>query len=216
MLELGLSLLFAYLAGSINFSLALGRFRNLDVRETGSGNAGATNALRAAGFRFAAGVMVGDIGKAIVAVGPLATLAHSLGGADGFSLAWLQVAAGASVTVAHCYPLWHEFRGGKGFAALLGSYLTLHAPLVGAVLGVWVLALVLSGYVGLATMVAAISAPFILAFAMPGNGPELFWLSAAGAAFTVWTHRSNIRDLLNGTEHRFDRVRVGHWFRGGD
>ena len=215
MLELGLSLLFAYLIGSINFSLALGRFRNLDVREVGSGNAGATNALRAAGFGFAAAVMIGDVGKAILAVGPLASLAYSLGGEPEFSKTWLQVAAGASVTVAHCYPLWHEFRGGKGFATLLGAYLMLHAPLVGAVLGVWVLALILSGYVGLATIVAAASAPLFLAFALPGAGPELFWLSVAGALFIVWTHRSNIRDLLNGTEHRFDRVRVGHWFKSG-
>ena len=213
MLELGLSLLFAYLIGSINFSLALGRFRNLDVREVGSGNAGATNALRAAGFWFALAVMIGDVGKALVAVGPLATLAHSAGGEDGFSLAVLQVAAAASVTVAHCYPLWHEFRGGKGFATLLGSYLMLHAPLVGAAVGVWVVVLISTGYVGVATMVAAISAPLFLAFVLSGTGPELLWLSIGGAAFTVWTHRSNIRELLDGTEHRFDRVRVGHWFR---
>ena len=215
MLELGLSLLFAYLIGSINFSLALGRFRNLDVREVGSGNAGATNALRAGGFWFAAAVMVGDVGKAILAVGPLASLAYSLADDPQFSLAWLQVAAGASVTAAHCYPLWHEFRGGKGFATLLGSYLMLHAPLVGAVLVVWVLVLICSGYVGLATMLAAVSAPLFLAFIMPEAGPELFWLSVAGALFTVWTHRSNIKDLLDGTEHRFERVRIGHWFKSG-
>lgn len=215
MLELGLALLFAYLIGSINFSLALGRFRKLDVRETGSGNAGATNALRAAGFWFAVAVMIGDVGKAMLAVGPLATLAHSLAGEPEFSLAWLQVAAGASVTVAHCFPLWHEFRGGKGFSALLGSYLVLHAPLVGAVLLIWVLVLILSGYVGLATMLAALSAPVFLALAMPEAGPELFWLSLAAGLFTVWTHRSNIRDLLDGAEHRFERVRIARWFKSG-
>ncbi len=215
MLELGLSLLFAYLIGSINFSLALGRFRNLDVREVGSGNAGATNALRAAGFRFAFAVMIGDVGKALLAVGPLATLAHTIGGEHGFSLAWLQVAAGASVTVAHCYPLWHEFRGGKGFATLLGSYLMLHPPLVGAVLGVWVLVLISTGYVGVATIVAALSAPLVLAFLMSGTGPEMLWLGIGGALFIAWTHRSNIRDLLDGNEYRFDRVRIGHWFKSG-
>lgn len=213
MLELGLSLVFAYLIGSINFSLALGRFRNLDVREVGSGNAGATNALRAAGFWFALAVMIGDVGKALIAVGPLAALAHSIGGDDGFSLILLKVAAGASVTLAHCYPLWHEFRGGKGFATLLGSYLMLHAPLVGAVVGVWVVVLIATGYVGVATMIAAVSAPLFLAFVLSGTGPELLWLAIGGALFTVWTHRSNIRELLDGTEHRFDRVRVGHWFR---
>ncbi len=215
MLELGLSLLFAYLIGSINFSLVLGRFRNMDVREVGSGNAGATNALRAAGFWFALAVMVGDVGKAILAVGPLASLAHSLATEPTFSMAWLQVAAGASVTAAHCYPLWHEFRGGKGFAALLGSYLVLHAPLVGAVLAVWALAMIFSGYVGLATMLAAVSAPLFLAFVMPEAGPELLWLSAAAGLFTVWTHRSNTRNLLDGSEDRFERVRIANWFKSG-
>ena len=215
MLELGLSLVFAYLVGSINFSLALGRFRNLDVREVGSGNAGATNALRAGGFGFALGVMIGDVGKALVAVGPLAALAHSLGGDDGISLAWLQVAAGVSVTVAHCYPLWHEFRGGKGFATLLGSYLMLHAPLAGAVVGIWVVLLISTGYVGVATIGAAISAPLFLAFLLSGAGPELLWLGIAGALFTAWTHRGNVRELLNGAERRFDRVRVVHWFKSG-
>ena len=215
MLELGLSLVFAYLIGSINFSLALGRFRNLDVRETGSGNAGATNALRAGGFRFALAVMIGDVGKAIVAVGPLASLAHSFAADPTFSLAWVKVAAGASVTAAHCYPLWHEFRGGKGFATLLGSYLMLHAPLVGAVLAVWVGVMILSGYVGLSTMVAAVSAPLILAFLMPEAPPELFWLAAASGAFTVLTHRDNIRNLLSGSEHRFERARVVRWFKSG-
>ena len=215
MLELGLSLVFAYLIGSINFSLALGRLRNLDVRETGSGNAGATNALRAAGFWFALAVMIGDVGKAILVVGPLASLAYSFAEQPTFSLAWVQVAAGASVTAAHCYPLWHEFRGGKGFATLLGSYLVLHAPLVGAVLAVWVLVMIFSGYVGLATMVAAVSAPLFLAFFMPEAPPELFWLAAAAGAFTVSTHRSNIRNLLDGSEHCFERVRIDHWFKSG-
>ena len=213
MLELGLSLVFAYLVGSINFSLVLGRFRNLDVREVGSGNAGATNALRAAGFWFGLAVMIGDVGKALVAVGPLAALAHSLGGGEEFSLAWVQAAAGASVTVAHCYPLWHEFRGGKGFATLLGAYLVLHPPLVGAVVGVWILTLIATGYVGVATIVAAIAAPLMLVFAMSATGPELLWLANGAALFIIWTHRSNIRDLLNGTEYRFDRALVGNWFK---
>ena len=119
------------------------------------------------------------------------------------------------MTAAHCYPLWHEFRGGKGFAALLGSYLVLHAPLVGAVLAVWVLVMIFSGYVGLATMVAAVSAPVFLAFFMPEAPPELFWLAAAAGAFTVLTHRDNIRNLLDGSEHCFRKVRVDHWFKSG-
>ncbi|MCY4166122.1 MAG: glycerol-3-phosphate 1-O-acyltransferase PlsY [Gammaproteobacteria bacterium] len=213
MLELGLSLVFAYLIGSINFSLALGRFRNLDVREVGSGNAGATNALRAAGLPFAAAVLAGDIGKALLAVGPLALLAHALAPEPAFSLAWIQAGAAAAVTAAHCYPLWHEFRGGKGFATLLGACLVLHWPLAAAMLGVWALILVLTGYVAAATMLAAISAPLVLAFAMTAAGPELLWLASAAAAFILWTHRSNIRELLNGTERRFDRVRVIHWLK---
>lgn len=216
MLELGLSLVFAYLVGSINFSLALGKFRNLDVREVGSGNAGATNAVRAAGYGFGLAVLAGDVGKALFAVGPLVWLARVLAGQPQFSMAWLQVAAGAAVVVAHCYPLWHEFRGGKGFATLLGCYLVLHTPLVGAVLGVWVLALILTGYVAVATMCAAASAPFFLYFTMAGAGPELFWLGVGASLFTFWTHRSNIRNLLEGSEYCFKPARVDHWFRRGE
>ncbi len=213
MLELGLALVFAYLIGSINFSLALGRLRNLDVREVGSGNAGATNALRAAGLPFAAAVLVGDVGKALLAVGPLASLAHALAPEPVFALAWIQAAAAAAVTVAHCYPLFHDFRGGKGFATLLGACLMLHWPLVAAMLAVWALTLALTGYVAAATMLSAVSSPLFLAFAMTADGPELLWLGSGAAAFILWTHRSNIRELLNGTERRFDRVRVAYWLR---
>ena len=213
MLELGLALVFAYLIGSINFSLALGRFRNLDVREVGSGNAGATNALRAAGLPFAAAVLAGDMGKALLAAGPLAVLAHALAPEPAFSLAWIQAGAAAAVAAAHCYPLWHEFRGGKGFATLLGACLVLHWPLAATMLGVWALTLALTGYVAAATMLSAISAPLVLAFATTAAGPELLWLASGAAAFILWTHRSNIRELLNGTERRFDRVRVIHWLK---
>ena len=211
MLELGLALVFAYLIGSINFSLALGRLRKIDVRKVGSGNAGATNALRAAGLPFAAAVMIGDFGKAVVAVGPLASLAHALAPEPAFSLAWLKAAAAAAVVVAHCYPLWHEFKGGKGFASLLGACLMLHWPLVAAMLVIWVLTLTLTGYVAVATMVAAVCAPLFVAFAMPEAGPEILWLAAAAAAFIGWTHRSNILALREGSERRFERVRAARW-----
>ena len=211
MLELGLALVFAYLVGSINFSLALGRLRKIDVRKVGSGNAGATNALRAAGLPFAAVVMIGDFGKAVVAVGPLASLAYALAPEPAFSLAWLKAAAAAAVVVAHCYPLWHEFKGGKGFASLLGACLMLHWPLVAAMLVIWVLTLTLTGYVAVATMVAAVSAPLFVAFAMPEAGPEILWLAAAAAAFIGWTHRSNVLALREGSERRFERARAARW-----
>lgn len=215
MLELGLALVFAYLIGSVNFSLALGGLCNINVRQVGSGNAGATNALRAAGLPFAAAVLAGDAGKALLAVGPLALVAHALAPEPFFPLAWIQAAAAAAVTVAHCYPLWHEFRGGKGFATLLGACLMLHWPLLAAMLSVWALTLAFTGYVAVATMLSAVSAPLFLAFAMPSAGPELFWLSSGAAVFVVCTHRSNIRELRDGTERRFDQVRLVRWLKKG-
>lgn len=112
MLELGLKILLAYLLGSLVGSLLLGQWRGVDIREQGSGNAGGTNALRTQGWKFALGVMVIDVGKAILAVGMLPGLALPLVGLDAqVPRDWLAVACAVAVVVGHVYP------SGTNFAA---------------------------------------------------------------------------------------------------
>ena len=121
MLELGLKTLIAYLLGSLLGAMLIGALRGVDIRETGSGNAGGTNALRTQGFWFAVGVALIDVGKGALAVAwlpgwqPMGLPADPL-----VDRGWLAVACGAAAVAGHIWPLWHEFRGGKGGATLLG------------------------------------------------------------------------------------------------
>jgi glycerol-3-phosphate acyltransferase PlsY len=129
LLELGLKTLVAYLLGSLLGSLVLGRLKGVDIREQGSGNAGGTNALRTQGWSFALGVIVIDVGKALLAVGVLPGLDLPLVGIDrSLARGWLTVACATAVVVGHVYPVWYEFRGGKGAATLLGTGPCLRPP----------------------------------------------------------------------------------------
>ena len=194
----------AYLVGSVSGSLLLGRLRQLDIRLMGSGNAGGTNALRFLGPWFALGVVLIDVGK-----GVLATVLPALWpGAD--LPAWLPMACGLAAVFGHCYPVWHGFRGGKGAATAVGAIIVLEPILLLPMLGTWLLVLVISGYVGLATMLAGLS--LVPAGRWLGE-PELLGFTVPLALFLVYTHRTNITRLVAGTEHRFERVRVTRWFR---
>ena len=118
-----LTVLAAYLLGSINGSLLLGRLRGIDIRTQGSGNAGGTNALRTQGKVFALGVVLIDIGKAYVAAGWLPQWLPDFGGVSGSR--WLDMACAFAAIVGHVYPVFHGFRGGKGGATVLGALLAL-------------------------------------------------------------------------------------------
>src|SRR5208282_3591190 len=121
MLELGVKLLIAYLLGTLLGSLILGRLRGVDIRSMGSGNAGATNALRTQGKVFGFLVLVIDIAKGMFAVWWLPTAVLPGVGIDpDLSRQWLTVACGFAVIVGHVYPVWFGFRGGKGAATVLG------------------------------------------------------------------------------------------------
>lgn len=196
----------SYLLGSIVGSLVVGRFRGVDIRKQGSGNPGGTNALRTQGKGFAAIVMLIDVGKGVLAAAAVPALATRYG-AQLEPLAFALL-CGAAAIVGHVWPVFHGFRGGKGAATLVGV-LAAAAPLALAlVLAVFTSVLVLSGFVGLATMAA--TASLIVWAAFSANG---LW-SAAGAfafamtAFIVYTHRTNIRRMRAGIEHRFERVMV--------
>jgi acyl phosphate:glycerol-3-phosphate acyltransferase len=203
---LSLSLLvLAYLLGSVSGSLLLGRWRGVDVRRHGSGSAGGTNAFRAMGWRVALGVVLIDIGKGVLAVwlawgfvplaGPLAPLALA-------HVAVLAAVAG------HTWPLWHGFRGGKGAATLLGGLAVVWPTALPVVLLVWLLCLGLSGYVGLATMLAV--STLVPLGVVIGVEPMRLGFALAALAFIVFNHRDNIQRMRQGSENRFERARVLH------
>jgi glycerol-3-phosphate acyltransferase PlsY len=210
LLELGVKFLLAYFIGSVMGSMIMGRLRGgVDIREAGSGNPGGTNALRTQGALFALGVIIVDIGKGVMAVAAVPGL--SLPGIDqdpAVSRIWLAVACAAAAVVGHIWPVWHRFNGGKGAATVVGTLTVLQASLLWPVVLVWVWTLVLSGYVGLATMCAAVAAPVYLAiFQLPADVP-LFVYCSGMALLLIYSHRSNIQRMKSGTESRYKRVMV--------
>jgi glycerol-3-phosphate acyltransferase PlsY len=205
-LELGLKTLLAYLMGSVLGSALMGRLRGVDIRELGSGNAGGTNALRTQGWRFALGVVLIDVGKAVLAVGVLPGL--ELPGsprAPTLDAQWLAAACAVAVVVGHVYPVWSEFRGGKGAATLIGAVAMLSPAALLPVFGVWLLCVTLTGYVGLGTMLGGATLPLYFALQQPRQLPMIaFGLSMA--VFILYTHRSNLARMQQGTENRAKRL----------
>jgi glycerol-3-phosphate acyltransferase PlsY len=206
MLELGVKILIAYLLGTLLGSLLLGRMRGVDIRRMGSGNAGATNAMRTQGKLFGFLVLLIDIAKGVIAVWWLPSAALPGIGIDaGVSREWLTMACGFAVIVGHVYPVWFEFRGGKGAATVVGVIAAMELRLAAALLLSWIVVLLLSGYVGLATMLSMIALVAVVLVLEPSNVP-LCTFCAAVAGFVIFTHRSNIARMRAGTENRVRRL----------
>ncbi|MEX1994923.1 MAG: glycerol-3-phosphate acyltransferase, partial [Steroidobacteraceae bacterium] len=162
-LELGLKVLIAYLLGSLMGALLVGGLRGVDIREQGSGNAGGTNALRTQGFWFAAATVVIDVGKGWLAAGWLPGVEIPGVAADPLvDRGWLTAACAAAAVIGHVWPQYHEFRGGKGGATLVGALLALAPPVVAVMLVAWFAVAILTGLAGLATMTAAIAVPIAI------------------------------------------------------
>jgi acyl phosphate:glycerol-3-phosphate acyltransferase len=205
-LELSVKTLLAYLLGSLLGSLIVGRAHGVDIRKLGSGNAGGTNALRTQGARFAIGVIVIDVGKALLAVGVLpAWTLPGIGVEPTIARDWLAVACAAAVVVGHVYPVWFEFRGGKGAATLLGAVAMLSPLALVPVLIVWFVTVALTGYVGLGTMLGAAALPVYYALDERGSA-ALLAFGLAMALFVVFTHRSNVERMWQGNENRARRL----------
>jgi glycerol-3-phosphate acyltransferase PlsY len=206
MLELSVKTLLAYLLGALLGSLVLGRLRGVDIRRAGSGNAGATNALRTQGKLFALAVLVVDIGKGVLAVLylPQASLPDVPLDPE-IPRAWLTLACGFAVIVGHVYPVWFGFRGGKGVATMVGVVGALDPRLLLPVLGSWFVVLVLTGYVSLASMLAGGALVACVYLLEPGN-VALLCFCAAIEIFVVFTHRANIARMRAGNEHRVQRL----------
>jgi glycerol-3-phosphate acyltransferase PlsY len=206
MLELGVKLLIAYLLGTLLGSLILGRVRGVDIRSMGSGNAGATNALRTQGKFFGFLVLAMDVAKGVFAVWWLPTAVLPGVGIDpDLPREWLTVACGFAVIVGHVYPVWFGFSGGKGAATVVGVVATVDLRLLVPMLVAWFVVLVLSGYVSLATMLSGVALVVAVCMLEPTNVPLLSFCVAV-SMFVLYTHRSNIARIRAGQESRARRL----------
>ena len=204
MLELGLKVFLSYVIGSLNGALLIGKlYGGVDIRKVGSGNAGGTNALRTQGKLFAFFVMLVDVGKGVVPVLLFPTLViFGIGNDPEVARSWLTYACGAAAIFGHCFPVWFDFAGGKGAATTLGVLAGV-APQIIPVAGMaWLAALLLGGYVGLATVVAAFAMPVAVAVIDGQGNQELVIFSIIVAFFITFTHRSNLRKLFAGNASR--------------
>jgi glycerol-3-phosphate acyltransferase PlsY len=196
-----IKVILSYLLGSIVGSLLVGRLRGgVDIRRLGSGNAGGTNALRTQGKGFAFWVMFIDIGKGWLATRVVAPF-HTTQ-----PYGWLATVCGIAVMLGHVYPLFYGFRGGKGVATLVGAALGLDPWLLLPMLGTWLVAVILFGFVGLASMLGALALAVAGAMgAWEPRGP-LVAFGVLSALLIAFTHRSNIARMRAGTEPRARRL----------
>lgn len=179
----------------------------VDIRTMGSGNAGGTNALRTQGPVFALGVVVIDVGKGIIGAGLIPALDLPFVGIDPeVSRTWLALSCAAAAVFGHVWPFYHRFRGGKGAATYVGTFIALNPAVILPLLLVWAWVVVLSGFVGLATMTAAVSVPVWLAVTRLPDDQGLFIYSAVMAMFIIFWHRANIERMRQGEEHRNERL----------
>jgi glycerol-3-phosphate acyltransferase PlsY len=193
-------IVFAYLIGSIPSSVWLGkRFYKIDVREFGSGNAGATNTFRVLGKKAGIVVLVCDILKGSLAV-LLANLSFYQISSNQFVN--LQLALGISAVVGHVFPVFAGFRGGKGVATILGIVICLTPITSALVLIVFLTVLILTRYVSLSSIMAGISYPILLKFILKNDNQTLFIFSIFVSILLVITHKKNISRLLKKQESR--------------
>ena len=184
----------AYLLGSIASAVIVGRLLGTaDPRSQGSGNPGATNMLRIGGKKAGAFTLIGDMLKGLLAV----LIAQAFG-----ATAEVQALAAGAAFLGHLFPVFFGFRGGKGVATALGALLGLQWSAGLLVMATWIAMALLFRFSSLAALIAAAAAPFYMWWLRPE--PSVVAVSLMMSVLLYWRHRSNIRNLLAGTEGRIN------------
>lgn len=195
------ALILAYLIGSIPSAVWVGRtFYGIDVREYGSGNAGATNTFRVLGVRAGVPVLLMDIGKGFLAVQLSLLMGNYLPGTQ--QMTNFRLALGICGLLGHIFPVYVGFRGGKGVATLLGILLAIHPDAALICAGVFLAILFISRYVSLSSMIAAIAYPAVIMFVFKETIPTVNVFAMAIAILVLITHQKNIERLVRGTESK--------------
>ena len=199
MLASALIIVAAYLIGSISFAVVVSKAYGLpDPHEYGSRNPGATNVLRTGNKTAAVLTLIGDGIKGFVVVLAARALAQVSGVPD-----WIAAAAAVAVFLGHLYPVYHHWAGGKGVATAAGIAFALHWQLALVLTVIWLTMAFGFKISSLAALVTAILLP-LGTFYVFGNGPTA-WAMLAIAALIFWRHRTNIRQLVAGTERPIGR-----------
>ncbi len=193
----------AYLLGSIPTGFLVAKAKGIDIRKTGSGNIGATNAMRVLGKPAGIFVLLMDAAKGFFAVGLGYFIAKSYGAAE-TQIETARILAGIFAVLGHNYTCWLKFKGGKGIATTAGVYLALApwAVLVGLV--VFILAVLLTKYVSVGSIAAAIALPMTVWIMTPQN-IFLGIVSTALGALAIYKHKTNIQRLMAGTENKLGK-----------
>ena len=208
-MEFIILLVLSYLTGSIPTSIIVSRIaKNIDIRDHGSGNAGATNVYRILGWKYALIVLLLDIFKAWLPTAIYATTIFQY--ISIIDIGFIQILCGSFSVIGHTYPIFAKFKGGKGVGPLIGVLLALFPIAFPLCLIVAIAIIVTTGYVSLGSIFAAISLPiFILILPVldvisPNLSLVIFSLLVPW--FVIYTHRGNISRIRNGTENRFDKA----------
>lgn len=196
-----LVIVLAYLIGSIPTSVWVSKyFFDIDIRDYGSGNAGATNTYRVLGSKWGTFVMIIDMLKAIIAI----KLAFLLPDAYEYELYLinLQIGLGLAAVLGHIFPIWANFRGGKGVASLFGMVLGIQPNVALCCVGIFLLVLYLTRWVSLSSILAGIAFPIFILVIF--NEPEHLYrvFAIIVALMVVFTHQKNITRILKGDESK--------------
>lgn len=195
------SVISAYLIGSVPSSIWVGKwFFGIDVRDFGSKNAGATNTFRTIGKKAGFPVLFFDIFKGWASVYFFSKYSMYNVGTDAYIN--LQIIIGASAVVGHIFPIYERFKGGKGVATLLGIVLAINLPSAITCFGIFLIIYLISQYVSLGAIVAAIAFPLVTIFIFKTSSYSLIYFSVALAILVVFRHRKNIDRLLKNKESK--------------
>lgn len=210
-IQLLLLLLLSYITGSIPTSIILGKIvKGIDIREHGSGNAGGTNVFRVLGWKPALVVVVIDIFKGWLPPAIYATILFQ--GQPITNIGIVQILCGFAAVLGHTYTIFAGFRGGKGIGTLAGMLLALFPIALPLCIIVFIITLILTGYVSLSSILATVALPIILLvlpiFDIQQSTSSLLIFALLVPLFAIFTHRSNIVRLKDGTENRFEKAMI--------
>ena len=191
----------SYLLGSLPSSIWLSRvLHGIDIREFGSGNAGATNTFRVLGSRTGLMVLALDIIKGITASSLVLFLGSIAHGTERYIN--IQLLFGLCAVLGHLFPIYENFRGGKGIATLLGMVIGINYILALSCIALFVVVLLLTRYVSLSSILATISFPIIAIFILKKDEPLLIAFGIVAVIIVILTHQKNIKNLLAGEENK--------------
>jgi glycerol-3-phosphate acyltransferase PlsY len=196
-----LFIVFAYLIGSIPTAVWISRyFFGVDIREYGSGNSGATNTFRVLGSKWGCIVMSVDVLKGVIATSLYIVLPFYMH--NEWDRTNLMVGLGLAAVVGHIFPLWADFRGGKGVATLFGMILAIQPLVAVYCVGVFLLCLYLTRFVSLSSILASIAFMVLILFIFNEKEPLYRAFAIAVALLVILTHQKNISRLLRGSESK--------------